>query len=212
MSGDPPTLPPQPPPATAPPRTGRLVLGAILILFGVGWLLEVLDVTEFPWEILLPAALILVGVALLVTARSASGHGGLVATGIALSVVLLLGSAFDFPFGGGAGDRTYRPDSAAALRSEYRLGVGEITLDLTALEGTIPAGERTRVRLGIGQVLVVVPEDLTVAVVASAGLGSVVLFGAEEGGLDVTRELAPDDAVLELELSVGMGEVEVRNG
>ena len=99
-----------------------------------------------------------------------------------------------------------------ALRSEYRLGVGEITLDLTGLEGAIPPGERTRVRLGIGQVLVVVPEDLTVEVVASAGLGSVVLFGDEEGGLDVTRELTPGGAVLELELSVGLGEVEVRDG
>jgi predicted membrane protein len=212
MSGVPPAPPPQPVPASATPRTGRLVLGAILILFGVVWLLEVLDVTEFPWEILLPVALILVGVALLVTSRSASGHGGLVATGVVLSVVLLLGSAFDFPIGGGAGDRTYRPPNAAALRPEYRLGVGEITLDLTELEGSIPPGERTRVRLGIGQVLVVVPEDLTVAVRGSAGLGSVVVFGAEEGGLDVEQELAPEGAVLELELSVGLGEVEVRRG
>jgi predicted membrane protein len=212
MSDVPPAPPPLPPPASAAPRTGRLVLGAILILFGLGWLLEVLDVTEFPWEVLLPAALILVGVALLVTARSAGGHGGLVATGVVLSVVLLLGSAFDFPIGGGAGDRTYRPESAAALRSEYRLGVGEITLDLTELGGTIPPGERTRVRLGIGQVLVVVPEDLTVAIRASAGLGSVVVFGAEVGGLDVGRELEPAGAELELELSVGLGEVEVRHG
>jgi hypothetical protein len=188
------------------------VLGALLILFGLGWLLEALDVTEFPWEVLLPAALILVGVALLVTARSPSGHGGLIATGVVLSVLLLFGSAVDFPIGGGAGERTYRPSTATTLRSEYRLGIGEITLDLTGLEGAIPSGERTRVRLGIGQVLVIVPDGMTVRVRASAGLGSVVLFGVEEGGFDVEQELLPDGAQLELELSVGLGEVEVRRG
>ncbi|MGZ8626356.1 MAG: LiaF transmembrane domain-containing protein, partial [Actinomycetota bacterium] len=63
------TVPEPPPPPTTPPRTGRLVAGVVLVLIGVGWLLEVLDVVEFPWEVLLPAALIAVGVALLLTAR-----------------------------------------------------------------------------------------------------------------------------------------------
>jgi hypothetical protein len=181
-------------------------------VFGVGWLLEALDVSEFAWDVILPVGLILVGLALLVTSRSPSGHAGLIATGIVLSVVLLLGSAIDFPIGGGAGERTYRPPTAAALRSEYQLGVGELTLDLTALEGAIPPGERTRVELGIGEVVVIVPEGLTVGIRASAGLGSVVVFDVEEGGFDVEQELLPDGAVFELEVSVGLGEVEVRRG
>jgi hypothetical protein len=221
MSGvpEPPAPPPEPPRPPSPhsPRTGRLALGALLILFGVGWLLEALDVTDFAWDVLLPSALILVGVALLVTSRSPTGHGGLITMGIVLSVVLLVGSAIDFPIGGGVGDRSFRPASASVLRSEYRLGIGELTLDLTGLSGAELAGsnrDRVRVRLGIGQLVVIVPDGVSIRVAARAGLGSVQLF--DEGGFDVEQVAisgsTSSESVFELELSVGIGEVEVRRG
>jgi hypothetical protein len=212
------TVPEPPPPPTTPPRTGRLVAGVVLVLIGVGWLLEVLDVVEFPWDVLLPAALIAVGVALLLTARSGAGHGGLIATGIVLSVVLLVGSALDLPIGGGVGERTERPTSASQLRDEYRLGIGQLTLDLTDLSAAELASggtHRTRVRVGIGQLVVLVPEGVLVRVEARAALGNVVVFDQEEGGFDVERVDDPGPttpAVLELVLSVGLGEVEVRRG
>jgi hypothetical protein len=118
-----PQPPPPPPSSPAPPRIGRLTGGVLIVLLGVGWLLEVLDVTEFPWDVLLPVALVLVGGALILTSRSPSGHGGLVATGVVLTVLLVFGSAIDFPLEGGVGDRLERPRAIEQLRGEYRLGV-----------------------------------------------------------------------------------------
>ncbi|MEX0743073.1 MAG: LiaF domain-containing protein [Actinomycetota bacterium] len=198
-------------------RSGRLVAGLLLVLFGVGWLLEVLDVIDFPWDVLLPIALVLVGVALVVASRSGTRPGGLIAVGVVLTGVMVIGSAIDFPLGGGVGEREERPATIAALRDEYRLGIGQLTVDLTNLStAELDADARTRVRVGIGQLVVIVPEGLAVLVEARATVGNVRVFEDEEGGFGVEREAGPGlDArgpVLELVLSVGLGEVEVRRG
>jgi predicted membrane protein len=198
-------------------RSGRLVAGLLLVLFGVGWLLEVLDVIDFPWDVLLPIALILVGVAIVVASRSGARPGGLIAVGIVLTGVMVIGSAIDFPFGGGVGERLERPATVSELRDEYVLGIGQLTVDLTDLSaGELGADARTRVRVGVGQLVVVVPEELPVLVFARATVGNVRVFEDEEGGFGAEREAGPGldgrGSVLELVLSVGLGEVEVRRG
>lgn len=196
-------------------RSGRLVAGLLLVLFGVGWLLEVLEVIDFPWDLLLPVALVLVGVALVVASRSGARPGGLVAVGVVLTGVMVIGSAVEFPLGGGVGEREERPAAVAELREEYQLGIGQLTVDLTDLStARLDADARTRVRVGIGQLVVIVPEGLAVQVEARATVGNVRVFEEEEGGFGVEREAGPGldgrGAVLELVLSVGLGEVEVR--
>lgn len=217
-----PSQPPQPPPPPSPAEpsrgmwTGRVVAGFLLVLFGIAWLLEVLDVVEVPWDVFLPAGLILVGVVLLANVRSPASQGGLIATGIVLTVVLALGLAVDFPISGGVGERREAPTTQAQLREGYRLGVGQLTVDLTDLTAAELSGRgptRTRARVGIGQLVVVVPEDMVVRVEARAGIGNVQVFGVEGSGLDVQRTVAPgagETPVLELVLSVGLGQVEVR--
>lgn len=210
--------PPPPPPAPSPPsRTGRLVAGVLLVIFGVGWLLETLDVGEFPWDVVLPAALILVGVVLLLRSRSAEHQGVLVTTGIVLTILLAIGSAVDVPLTGGVGEREERPTSLSQLRAEYRLGIGQLTLDLTGLPAEAMAGEirHVRARVGIGQLTVIVPEDVPVRVEARSGLGQVQIFDVEGSGFDVERTTAPRSGIaplLELVLTVGLGQVEVRRG
>lgn len=214
MSGVP--QPPPPPPAPAPPsRTGRLVAGLLLVIFGVGWLLETLDVGEFPWEIVLPAALIVVGAVLLVRSRFAEHQGALVTTGIVLTILLVLASAVDFPITGGVGERDERPTTLSQLRDEYRLGIGQLTLDLTDLHALVGEARHVRARVGIGQLTVVVREDTPVRVEARSGLGQVQIFDVEGSGFDVQRSTAPrsgESPVFELVLTVGLGQVEVRRG
>jgi hypothetical protein len=197
-------------------HSGRLIAGLLLVLFGVGWLLEVLDVIDFPWDVLVPVALVLVGVALVVASRSGARPGGLIAVGVVLTGVLVIGSAIDFPLGGGVGERRERPATVAELREDYRLGVGKLTLDLTGLPAAaLERDMHTRVRVGIGQLVVIVPERLAVRVEARATLGNVRVLDHEEGGFDVERSFLPtllDQPALELVLSVGLGEVEVRRG
>jgi hypothetical protein len=209
--------PPPPPEASAATvRVGRVLLGVLVVLVGVGWLLEVLDVADFAWDVILPAALIAIGGALLVSAGSATGHGGLIATGIVLTTILVIGSTLDFPIQGGVGQRGYHPTSSGQVRSDYRLGVGELTLDLTnAADVASGATGRVRVRVGIGRLLVIVPAELSARVEARATIGNVQVFGEESSGLGAERVVEAGEAgapAYDLELSVGLGQVEVRRG
>ena len=79
---------PSPPPESRRFPIGRLLAGVFLVLLGLGWLLDALGVPGIDWDLILPAALILVGIGLVVAARQTTGHGGLIALGIVLTVVL----------------------------------------------------------------------------------------------------------------------------
>jgi predicted membrane protein len=200
-------LPPPPEPVT--PWAGRLVLGVVLALFGVGWLLESLSV-DVPWDVLFPAVLIGIGVMLVVSARSGAGQVGLILAGIVLTLLLVLGTAIDVPFGGGVGDRSVHPVGVRVER-EYERGIGTLTLDLTDLDlDAIEVPFDLRARVGIGELVIIVPEGAAVWVEAHAGLGSVRVDGMEEAGIDAEISVsAPGAARVRLEASVGIGEVRI---
>ena len=207
-------LPPPPSPGARGWPLGRLLFGAILVLLGIGWLLDSLDIAPLDWDLLLPIGLTVVGVALVVTARRGEGQGGLIALGIVLTVLLTIGTVVKIPFSGGVGDRTERPVSLQDRT--YRLAIGKLTIDLgdVATSGGDPAGARIEARVGIGELVVIVPDRIPcVSTHARAGLGEVNVFGETQGG--IAPEYGPEDVclappVLELELSVGIGDIEVR--
>lgn len=218
-----PPPPPPPPPEPAPPRlrTGRFLLGLFILAAGVAALLQALDVTAVPWKALLPGALIAVGLGLVVAGtRSDRSQGGLIAVGIVITVLLTAATAVEIPFEGGVGQRVERPATLAELEDEYRLAVGELTVDLTGLDllhRTVVAGlplKTIRARVGIGQLLVIVPSDEPVRVEARAGVGEVSIFGESDGGLGVRNEYFPaeESVTFSLDLSVGIGEVVVQSG
>jgi Cell wall-active antibiotics response 4TMS YvqF len=212
------TTEPLPPAGPAPPAdrhgpaAATVLVGALLVLIGIGWLLDAAGV-EVPWRAVLPAALIAVGLACVAGAFRGRQHA-LMVVGVALAVVLSLAAAADWdleiPLGGGVGDRTERPTTPADLTG-YELGVGNLVVDLRQLQ--VPPGTTTvQARVGVGELAVEVPQGVSVAVVARSGLGQVQALGQEEGGLasriDAVSE-AGGDRRLELDLRVGLGQVRV---
>lgn len=217
---------PSPPAAAAPrprgPRLGHIVLGAVLVLIGVGWLIEALDVADVPWRFLLPSILILVGLALALGARTGR-HGGLIAFGVVLTVLVLLAGVFevllDIPLSGGVGDRTRTPTTA---EDEYRWGVGKMTLDLRRAQG-LP-GEEIAASVVVGELVVIVPDDVPLVIDARVGLGEVNVLGESADGVDPSLECygssrdvdcsssvtAAGELALHLTLEVGLGKVEVQ--
>jgi len=185
-------------------HVGRLVLGAILLLIGAAWLVVTLDLVDLPIQSAMAAGLILIGIVILVVGR----HGGLVTLGVILTVMLAFMSLLDVPFEGGVGERTFRPASTADLRQEYRMAIGRLTVDLTSIEGTTISD--VEISLGIGQVVVILPDEVSVRVEGDAGAGQVMILGSEQNGLGVEHSITENDAVFEVRVAVGLGQVEVR--
>ena len=211
-------LPPAPERTPKPLPVGRLLVGVLLVLLGVGWLLEAVGATNLDWDLILPAGLILVGAALVVAGWQGRGRGGLIALGVVLTVVLMIGTVVRVPFGAGVGDRTERPRSLGALEDRYELSIGELTVDLRDLtwHGEVPSEVRVEGAVGIGQLVVLVGGGFPcVAAHAEAGIGEVVVFGERQGGITPeyrTEAVCLAAPILELDVSVGLGQVEVRRG
>jgi hypothetical protein len=215
MNGVPPPPPPPPPAGRERFQAGRFVFGAFVALFGVAWLIEATDVWSVRWDVVLPISLIVVGVALVVASRFGAGQGGLVALGVVLTLVLAAGTVVDIPFEGGVGERVERP--TVFQDRSYELAVGKLTVDLRDLRVS-PDAVRVEARVGIGQLLVIVPQPSEVPCVsvhAKAGLGEVDVFGEQRGGIGPeyrTSAVCSGLPFIDLELSVGMGDVQVRRG
>ncbi len=113
---------------------------------------------------------------------------------------------FNVSLGDGTGDRTYAPASAADVHSGYKLGVGRLELDLSQAAFTSP--ETVRVRLGVGHIHVLVPQDTKVLVDAHAKVGDVNVFGQTDDGQNASVR-AGHGNVLHLDVRVGAGDIDV---
>ena len=192
------------------PSLGQIVTGAILVLIGFAWLAEAADWFDVPWRALLAGALVIVGAALMFGARQAS-HGGLIAFGVILAVLLSLSSAVavlaDIPLTGGIGEQRHRP--TAEVDDEYRWGIGQMTLDLRDLSAE-EAGEAVAASVAIGELVVYLPADVEVAIDARVGIGEVQVLGERSSGFDADLSIGAPEGALTLDLDVAIGKVEVR--
>jgi hypothetical protein len=119
-------------------------------------------------------------------------------------------SAAGIDLHGGAGERDYSPVSAGQVRDSYRVGAGRLIVDLR--DAHLPAGDRPlRLRVGVGQAVLVVPSNVCVASRAHVGMGNVQSFDNSHGGVDVDWDDQPAtmgaNPRVVLDAKVGMGEV-----
>jgi len=134
------------------------------------------------------------------------------ATALALGVGLV--SAADLDLDGGVGEREYKPGVATDVRDRYKLGMGELVVDLR--DASLPAGDtHMKLKLGMGEALVIVPRDVCVTSRADVGAGHVDVLGREGDGVDVdfedSRRARAGGARLVVHADVGLGEFAVRH-
>lgn len=187
--------------------------GLVLLTVGVNWLGAAAGVARFRWDVLLAVVLLIVGGGLVAGARTGA-HGGLISVGLVLTLVIAvvssIGSLAEIPFTGGFGSRVEQP---ARLGDDvaFRLAVGELEVDLR--RAALPEGGTASIEASvvIGRLVVRMPDGLDVRVEASAGAGTVRLFGEADNGLDVRLATGdPSAAQLVVEAEVGIGEVVVK--
>jgi phage shock protein PspC (stress-responsive transcriptional regulator) len=160
---------------------------------------------------LVPALVIAAGAAVVVGAFMKPIRW-LVPPALALALAAGIVAAAGIDLDGGVGEREYSPASTTDLRDRYELGVGDLVVDLRDTD--LPAGDvPLEMDVGVGQAMVIVPEDVCVAANADVGIGNVRMFGRDNGGIDVDFEDSPDAAPdvtrLVLDADVGLGQVRV---
>jgi phage shock protein PspC (stress-responsive transcriptional regulator)/predicted membrane protein len=159
-------------------------------------------------------ALITVG-ALLVLSAFVGGARWLIVPAIVLAVPLGAVAASDIRFSDGIGEREYRPASFATVPADgYELGIGRLLVDLRELPWTQSSELDLNVDLGMGQLVVAVPEDVCVSADVSTAAGNLDVAGQSADGIDVEiRPEAPETArpLLNLTGEVDLGELRVVN-
>lgn len=201
-------------PAPARPRSilGRATLGCTLLVVGAVATLDLLGALEIGAERYLAIVLTLVGAGLLVGARWGRARA-LILLGLAILPLLAAANLLGSTATGGIGERFERPSSLAAVADEYRLAAGSTRLDLSDVDFP-EQPTAVSASVGLGELLVVVPPETTVAVDATVRAGEIGLFGQYSDGTGVRRTVV-DEGVegggrLQLDLDGGLGTVTVR--
>jgi phage shock protein PspC (stress-responsive transcriptional regulator) len=140
--------------------------------------------------------------------------GFAIVVGSLLALVLVAAAIFasvvHVHLGRGIGTHTYEVARVQDLRDSYRLGIGELKLDLSNVE--LPKDETTTVRasVDVGRLDVIVPADAAVQGDADVQYGNLTLLGDSTDGHDVGRSVhQPGARVLMLDTHVGAGNLHV---
>ena len=203
---------PETPPRAWTRAYGSVVLGTILVLVGALWLLDAIDAVELQAAVVLPAVLAIVGVALIFGAFDGP-HSGLVVFGVFLTVAVVASAVAPFDsWRGGVGERQHNVTNASELAPAYRLGMGDLRIDLNDLRLT--ESRTMSASVGAGTIEIDLPPGLAVSIVANVGAGEIDLLGETSEGLGVSRTYeSPDfetaEVALTLDLDVSAGEIEV---
>ena len=193
----------------------RGAIAFLIGLAGVGAFVGVFLLAAIGGGTVLAILAIVAGMALVVAAF-AGGARWLIVPALVLVLPLAIVAAADIDVKGGAGERHYRPASANEIQPDYRLGMGELDVDLRDV--TLPAGTTTtNVKVGVGHAVVRVPENACVTSDVQIGVGHAqVLNRPASDGVDIAFALAgataSDAPRLHLNADIGIGALEVVRG
>lgn len=126
-----------------------------------------------------------------------------------LGLAALVATVFHVDVRDGVGERTYVPADAVDVHKRYRLGIGELRLDLAGLR--LPAGEtEVDARVGIGDLRITVPDDVALRVRATAQAGQASVLGRRVDGRNASVGVTGNGRrVLVIRARVGLGNVQV---
>jgi phage shock protein PspC (stress-responsive transcriptional regulator) len=139
--------------------------------------------------------------------RIAIAFGTIVA--LILVAAAIFAAIFHVHLGRGIGDRNYVVAGTDELRPNYRLGIGDMKVDLSNVRFKV--GEtQVGTRVDVGDLLVVVPRNVALQVHGDAQLGQVEVLGDSADGRNVDRNVDQvGKRVLVLDAHVGVGRVRV---
>jgi phage shock protein PspC (stress-responsive transcriptional regulator) len=182
-------------------RVTAVVVWAVLLALAGVWLGGI-DGSLAAW------AVVVLG-AVLVLCAFVGGGRWLALPAVAFAVAVAVVAAAHVDLHGGVGEHTYRPHALSEVRDGYQLGAGHLEVDLRGIAFP-PGTTRLHVRLGMGELVVLVPRDVCVATSAQIGGGYVGALEQRSGGLDVDwaeRRVSPSPRTprLVLDGSVGLG-------
>lgn len=202
-------------------RLGLAGLGLAGVAGAITWLIA--EGRSDQGQLSFGVATIVLGVTILVATFAGRARWLVVPAGLTFAGALAAGAlAFSgASIVGSYGDHYI--DSRSGLEPSYDYAGGDVTVELgftngEPLNSARPQELRTSVTLGVGQVVVYVPETAAVDITARVGAGSITIFEQSMDGyreeMRVTRDAQTVDGMTDprritLDLHVGMGAVEV---
>ena len=163
-----------------------------------------------------PVAILVIAIgALLGLTALRGGARWLIAPALALALGGGVAAASDLDFRGGIGQREYNPLSVRAIPTDgYRLGVGELIVDLRDLDWHEARVVRTKVEVGAGQANVYVPSGVCVSGPTHVGAGESEVAGERNDGIDVDHSAGAGAIAtprLEIDANVQLGQLRIIN-
>ena len=195
---------------------GRTAFGALLIATGVLGVLDTTGTYDVSLTLGLATALGVVAGVIALGAMSRRRVRGLLPFGLVLLVAFAAAAMSPVNLSAGIGDKDERPLHTTELERSYEFGIGHYTVDLTDV--ALPPGTtKIDVELGIGDLLVKVPEHAALEIRARADGGQVTVLGKTDDGTRPGEHAivpGPTSAApaLELDAEVGFGHLAVRRG
>lgn len=189
----------------------KIAIGVVLLALGVGGFVAAAAGAALGGGIVIAGLIIACGIGL-VGGAFRGGARWLIAPAVVLALPLAAVAATDLDIRGTWGERTFRPATVAELGDGYEMGGGAMRVDLRELE--LPPG-RTELPLeiGMGEIQVLVPDDMCVVGDADVSLGVVDFGNGEEGGIDFSAsdDRTPDPGVsyVHLDADIGFGAMRV---